>query len=570
MSIHCPKCGSTKVISRGYAVRKTTGEEFKRCKCNACESWFQIATESVTVSTDSRPQLEFDYYESAPEEFKSEDVIQHQENHEDDFELESPPYPDEDNVDHDAIKSWIRDDDYIRNIKQYDRIVVTSAQNNAEVDEDFFETLRLYCTVNRAKLIVIPSKLRINGDGGAMEYDEMLHPYLVDNDITYPKQRLTILCGMKVIPTAVNPLAGKDARSKGDSLVIGHPQYQMRTMARGFDRKYPPILSTTGSVTIGKYSVTTAGDIAKFNHCAGAVVIELTENDFFIRNLNWDHETKRFYDLDKIYNRHTFFPLHDGDNKDLTIVTGDSHVMFHDEEVYAATFGPSGLVETLKPKYIVRHDILDFHSRSHHSKGDPFQEYSKIVGNRNTVESELLDVVKFLNNTTPEGCTNIIVCSNHDLHLDSWVVKGDFFSDALNAKIGHWIAFKKYHEMGKNGGKPIAALPLFCKELLEVDTMFLKETDTFKLHGIELAIHGHNGLNGSRGSAMQMSRMPDKLVCGHSHSPQVNKGCYQVGTSSIFHMGYVKSPSSWDHVHCIIYPNGKRQMIHLRDGKFRR
>lgn len=560
MSIHCPKCGSAKVINRGYAVRKTTGEEFKRCKCNACESWFQIATTNTVVE---KPQFEFDYYESAPEEFKAEDEQQHEE-----FELESPPYPDEDNIDHDAVKTWIRDDEYIRDVKKYDRLVITSAQNNADVDREFLSSLLIYCASNNAKLIVIPSKLRINGDGGAMDYDDLLHPYLVDNDITYPKQRLTVLCGMKVIPTAVNPLAGKDARSKGDSLIIGHPQYQMRTMARGFDRKYPPILSTTGSVTIGKYSVTTAGDIAKFNHCAGAVVVELTDDDFFIRNLNWDHTTKCFYDLDKIYTKYSVYPL--TDTKNMAIITGDSHVMFHDDEVYAATFGAGGLVDTLKPQYLVRHDILDFHSRSHHGKGDPFLEYSKTVSKRNTVESELIEVVGFLNNTTPDGCTNLIVCSNHDLHLDSWVVKGDFVADSINAKIGHWLAFKKYQSMDKNDGKPTAALPLFCKELLEVDTIFLKETDTFKLHGIELAIHGHNGVNGSRGSAMQLSRMPDKLVCGHSHSPQVNKGCYQVGTSSIFHMGYVKSPSSWDHVHCIIYPNGKRQMIHLRDGRFRR
>ncbi len=555
MSLHCPKCGSTRVVSRGYAERKT-GERFRRCNCQSCSSWFQIAL-AVTVPS---PQIEFDYYDDGQEPL----VVSVDE---DKFGLENP-YPDEDsdNIDDDAPKSWIRDEEFVLRIKSYDRLVITSAQNNAELNYPFFDSLLTYCKHNNAGLIVIPTKLKINGDGGELSYAEELHPYLIDNDITFTMQRLTILCGMKVIPTAVNPLAGKDARSKGDSLVIGHPQYQMRTMARGFDRKYPPILSTTGSVTIGKYSTTTAGDIAKFNHCAGAIVIELTDNDFFMRNLNWDDQQGCFYDLDMAY-----YPKFVNETSHVSaIVTGDSHVMFHDDEVYQATFGKGGLVDTLKPEYLVRHDILDFHSRSHHAKGDPLLEYVKTVKNHNRVEDELNGVVKFLNDTTPDYAKNLIVCSNHDTHIDQWIKRGEYLSDAINAKIGHYLAYKLYDFIDKNDGETSMALAEFCEGKINNETIFLKETDTFKLHGIELAVHGHSGANGARGSAMQFSRMPDKLVCGHSHSPQVNKGCYQVGTSSIFHMGYVKSPSSWDHVHCVIYDNGKRQMIHLRNGKFRR
>jgi len=39
-----------------------------------------------------------------------------------------------------------------------------------------------------------------------------------------------------------------------------------------------------------------------------------------------------------------------------------------------------------------------------------------------------------------------------------------------------------------------------------------------------------------------------------------------VGTSSIKNLEYVSGLSRWTHTHCIIYSNGKRQLINIVEG----
>jgi hypothetical protein len=68
---------------------------------------------------------------------------------------------------------------------------------------------------------------------------------------------------------------------------------------------------------------------------------------------------------------------------------------------------------------------------------------------------------------------------------------------------------------------------------------------------------------------MNLRRIGARTVIGHSHSPGIEEGCYQTGTSSMLRMGYNSGPSSWLHAHCIIYPNGKRSLAVVVDGKWR-
>jgi hypothetical protein len=66
-----------------------------------------------------------------------------------------------------------------------------------------------------------------------------------------------------------------------------------------------------------------------------------------------------------------------------------------------------------------------------------------------------------------------------------------------------------------------------------------------------------------------MRRIGVKSVIGHSHTPAIEEGCYQVGTSTKLSRGYTHGPSSWLNTHAIIYPNGKRTLINIIDGKWR-
>ena len=548
--MHCANCGSSHIISKGVAPILNDPTR-RRYVCRSCSTNFYVSSQTIITQ---EIQQELPYYLLDEEE----PVLEIEETDE---------YPDEDSIDHeDFPESFIRSDEYISEIKSKKRIVVTTAQNNSEVDVDFLSTLVNYCSVNDAALVIIPIRYKKNSDD-VFSYQKNIIPYLVDNKIVFPENKLCICADLKLLSTAVNPLSGLDAFSKGNSLVVGHAQVQLRTLPRGTDRKYPPIITTTGAVTKKNYSNTKAGIQAEFNHSMSAVLIELCDDsEIFVRHLNYDENRKGFYDLNYWYDAFVYSKI---DRVD-ALITGDSHVRYHDPEVYKATYGVGGLMVTLYPKYWCVHDACDFNSRSHHSIKNPFSNYLKRKLETDSVIDELKEVCDFIVSNKPIGTKAMIVGSNHDIHLDKWLRETDIRTDPVNAKVFHYLWYIMCEYMDEHGSIPPALKAFFETYAGKTDAVeFLEESDSFKLHGIELAIHGANGISGSRGSINQYSRLPDKTVTGHSHAPCVQKGSYSVGTSSVFNMDYVKSASAWDHAHCIIHPNGKRQLVFIRNGKFR-
>ncbi len=58
------------------------------------------------------------------------------------------------------------------------------------------------------------------------------------------------------------------------------------------------------------------------------------------------------------------------------------------------------------------------------------------------------------------------------------------------------------------------------------------------------------------------------MTVGHGHTPGIEKGCHQVGVSTL-DLGYVKGLSSHMITHDVIYPNGKRALISIVNGLWR-
>lgn len=101
----------------------------------------------------------------------------------------------------------------------------------------------------------------------------------------------------------------------------------------------------------------------------------------------------------------------------------------------------------------------------------------------------------------------------------------------------------------------------------EVRTLGLNES--FVIEGIECGMHGDIGPNGARGSIRNLRRIGIRSFVGHSHTPGIEEGCYQVGTSSRLKLEYNNGPSSWLNTHGLIYPSGKRTLINIIDGEWR-
>jgi len=110
---------------------------------------------------------------------------------------------------------------------------------------------------------------------------------------------------------------------------------------------------------------------------------------------------------------------------------------------------------------------------------------------------------------------------------------------------------------------------LYCESVGAPNTRFLAHGESFSVAGVELGSHGHEGKNGARGSINQYADLSQRYVIGHSHTPGIIYGAYQVGTSSNLKLEYSRGPSSWIACHCVVYSNGKRQLINVINGKWR-
>jgi hypothetical protein len=371
---------------------------------------------------------------------------------------------------------------------------------------------------------------------------------------------------MKVNPIS-DPLAGVDHLTKGISTIIGSPQMMMKTIANSHIDK-PAIAYSTGSVSSAEYSDTKAGTKADFNHSYSALVIEEDPaiESFHIRVLN-SSEDGSFYDIGHYYSGN----IKTTSERIQALILGDEHVTHIDSTVKAATFtNNDSIVNHLLPMYIVRHDLLDFESRSHHSE-KASSNYKKHITNSDNVLDELNNTLSYLIETTPPFSKSIIVDSNHNSHLDQWLDRAGpvIQYDPKNMEIYHKLWTLKINAM--NNGIEGSAFELWCKTTSVLkNIIFLQEASSFKISDIELAYHSNHGINGSRGSAAQFAKLGCKTVIGHSHSPQIIHGCYNVGHSCVSKMSYNKGPSSWEQAHCIINPDGKRQMIFINQGKWRR
>jgi len=448
--------------------------------------------------------------------------------------------------------------------------VITCATNDVPVNWKFFETLETYCDWNNAQLIIVPVKYQqgLNEDGG-YSWPEVLKPYFVNSNISLCSG-LRLLAGTRVAPAIGNPLTGFECFSKGDSLILPHAQLQMRTVAMSHVDP-SAVLTTTGSITEPRYTATKQGEKASFNHSYSAIVAEEDkEHDcFHLRVLNSD-ETGAFYDVDRFYDGLTVKA-----NTDIpAVILGDEHIIHSSEKVTAATFtNTDSIVNVLRPELIVRHDSLDFYSSNHHHSKNTFTQYAKFISGKNNSADELALTVEYVLKTTPDFATSVIVSSNHNEHFTRWIQECNPKLEPWNAILYHEMmaAILKKTTMGATGALYPNPFELWARSNYNMPNVrFVSPQESFKVKGIELAFHGDRGTNGSRGSAPQFSKLGTKCVVGHSHSPQIFGGAYQVGHSCEARLEYNLGASSWAEAHCIIQPNGKRQMLFIIRGRWRR
>lgn len=452
------------------------------------------------------------------------------------------------------------------------KLLITCVQNNTDLHA-VHKTCLNYAKHNNCEFIVIPIRYKnvtayIEGKDYEAWWPVELKDYYL-NDEYHVNDNLVILGDLKIQATALDPLNGISAIAKSKSAIVGHPQLAMKMIPTP-GSELPKILISTGSCSEKNYSTSKAGHRAAFHHTFGALVVEVDGDWFNIRQLNATDDGC-FYDLDKYYTPDGVTEGH----RAAGLFVGDSHVEFMDPGVRAATFeDDDSIMAVCQPEHVFVQDVLDFYSANHHHRGNIYTQYAKLKSGLNSVERELQRVVETHNDlwSKPDTYYHYIDSNHHD-HLTRWLKEADPKLDPENALIYHklQIFMLENTRMTENGAMVPNPLEYYLKDkIVNPDrTFFHSRDERVNLHGIDLSQHGDRGPNGSRGTLKAFSNTGYKVVIGHGHSPGIEKGAYQVGTSSRLQLEYNSGYSSWFHTHCLIYPNGKRSLISVINGRWR-
>lgn len=450
--------------------------------------------------------------------------------------------------------------------------VITYAQNATPVHKGLLTSLKAYCDYHGAQLVVIAGRYHNptsvwtkdmqHSDWWALE----LHPFLFQGTQTVG-DRVTIHGDTSIQPTAVRPLSGFEVYTGKYSGVFGHPKYQMRTIATT-ERGNARVLTTTGACTIPNYIPSKAGKKAAAHHVFGATVLELDGDVCHIRQINALSDGT-FTDVDTVWTREgKHYPA----DRALGLVCGDIHEDQIDTRVAQATFyAADSIVKITRPRTIVTHDTLDFRRKNHHDRDRFTKRYAQMAGTEaSDVREEVKNAVKFLDRICPKDTTVYVTDSNHDDAFDRWLDSIHPHSDPLNAKFYHesWLLKLERYDRDEVWR---SAFSLWYEQWGKGNAKFLTGDDSLRIGGIECSLHGHNGTNGARGSPLAFSKLGEKTITGHLHTPEVCDGAYVVGVTGRLNQGYNRLPSSWAHAHVVIHALGaKRQMIFVIGGRWRR
>jgi hypothetical protein len=475
------------------------------------------------------------------------------------------------------------------------RFIITWAQNNTPVHDRFLQNIKEYAKFIDADIHVIAGRYKnptsVFTDKQYDTWEDSVLPYLDANRHDIHKY-VSIMSDIKIQPTAINPMTSLHALSEENSCVFGAPKVQME-MIPVLEGQKPKIMLTSGACTESNYTDTKSGKHGEFHHTFGFVIVEIKDDDVFFARQVTANDDGDFTDL---YNKVTFKgkrqpvvvkqgytqmfggeelerlldPLIEdrwvGDStvtkmtKIAGIVFGDMHYGHHDNKVIDKTFK---LLEKLKPKHVILHDVFDGHSISHHERKDPFIQYQREMDGSNSLKYEVDNML--LNLKRFKKFSNVVIVrSNHDDFIDRWLKDVDW---RKTATAKNSLEYMEYASHILSGRAKQGVIPyLINMEFPKFNT--LDRSSSYKVKSWEVGQHGDVGANGSRGSLLQFRKLNTKVIVGHYHSPGRRDGALAVGTSTHLRVGYNMGPSSWLQTHVIIHMDGKAQHINFIDGEY--
>lgn len=428
------------------------------------------------------------------------------------------------------------------------RYVITCAQNNSTVHDQFFQNLKSL----GGQIIVLPIRY-LNPTNSLMD----------DKDIWWSPKLAEYICNQRVMlseyievrgdimiqATSLLPCNGLSVTSRGRSQVFGHP-VRHHIPVPCPTGEIPPYLHTTGSCTNPCYSQTKTGSRAAEHYVLGALLVDVHEDGYYhARQINATHDGS-FYDLDCFYSEGEVSSGHAIES----ILLGDWHSGSTDPDVIRTL---PEIYAKLNPEYTFIGDAIDFHSQSHHRS-----PLDKMLGTKQSVRDEVNQLARELK-TLFQGKI-VIVPSNHNDHLTKWMqthdprVNQDPDPGFFYQLMAYWCE------------APTVEPLRLALELVGCDTdkfIWLNRQCSFVLNGIDYSQHGDVGIGGARGSTSAFTKVNRKITKGHSHSAEWIQNTVSCGTSATLKPDYKKGYGTWSNSHVIAYKNGKRAILTMINGR---
>lgn len=448
-------------------------------------------------------------------------------------------------------------------LSKYKTFVITTAVTGCEPDAEALKSVKNYCKINKAKLLIMicsdPAHITAKKGGYGV-----ISKLFKDETIIVEDTKLNsnfFLSSIKVSPKQRLPLTGlKGIGQKKGSFVFAAPRQDL-AIEPTCNTKLPRAIMTPGAITLPNYRTTRymserTSYLAENDHKMGALVVEIQDNQiFYFTQVQFDKKGQ-FIDRGIMYSSNNTKKVNPE-----AIVPGDYHTKEVNTKVKEVIIS---LLKKYTPKYIVLHDIFSGVSVNHHNEHNRIKKAQLYKAGSLCLEQELREVNQALNDFSNLVKKEVIIVkSNHDEFLYRYLSENKFDKDPFNYQISVKLLADSLKGLDplKSG---IESFGLKKPDRVK----FLKRDDDFKIQGIQLAAHGDKGINGARGTLNSMERAYGKAITAHSHTPGILKEAWAVGTSTELRLDYNVGPSSWLHSLALVYDNGMRQLLTIIDGKY--
>lgn len=458
-----------------------------------------------------------------------------------------------------------------RDLKAVERGEYVTAEN---VHVPAFKSILNYCKKNDAQLIILPMRAHVKAlHSQPQHFDPILKPYLKNFATEYNFNEHLKAMDMQLNPQQANPLTGLQSvqgkktnywKKYKTSIIFAHAKQDMEVLATGNDT-HPRLIHSTGCITKPAYLNNRVGRIAQDTHIIGGLIVEIDGPIFHLTQIRITAPDGSFAEIAPCGKKAVrYFPNGRVLKERAELFrTGDTHFGQECPEALKAT---DEMIKVFKPKRITFDDMFDGTSISHHVEGKHFTKHKIRTGAKGkhftTLENELSYCRKLFKEVTkslPSDCEIIMVDSNHHNHLTQYLNEGRYIKDPVNYGFAHRCIVQML-----DGRNPF-------QEYIdpEFNCTWLDANDDYFVQGVNIAVHGHTGLNGSKGSPKQFHKIYENAMTDHTHTPGIFKEIFTCGHLSKKRHGYNQGPSTWIAANGVIYKYGQKQLRLIIDGEWR-